>query len=178
MPHILNIAHRGARSLAPENTLAAARKALEAGADMWELDVSMTADGEPILMHDPFLERTCNAQERFPARRPWLVSEFTLAEVQTLDCGSWFNERDPFGQIRAGAVPEKDQRSYVGQRVPTLREALEFTHDHNWQVSVEIKDISHQLGDTAIVEKVVALIEKLDMVDRVLIFSFNPGYLR
>lgn len=178
MPDILNIAHRGARSLAPENTLAAARKALEAGADMWELDVRMTADGELILMHGPSLERACDARERFPARRPWLVSEFALAEIQTLDYGSWFNERDPFGQIRAGAVSEEDQRSYVGERAPTLREALEFTRDHNWQVSVEIKDISHQPGDKVIVEKVVALIEELDMVDRVLIFSFNPDYLR
>jgi len=80
MPHILNIAHRGARSLAPENT---------------------------------------------------------LAEIQTLDCGSWFNERDPFGQIQAGTVPEKDQRSYVGERAPTLWEALELTRDHNWRASVE-----------------------------------------
>ncbi|RMD58461.1 glycerophosphodiester phosphodiesterase, partial [Candidatus Parcubacteria bacterium] len=46
----LNIAHRGARSLAPENTLAAARAALELGADMWELDVQLTADGEFIVL--------------------------------------------------------------------------------------------------------------------------------
>ena len=54
----LNIAHRGARSLAPENTLAAARKALEIGADLWELDVAMTSDGVPFIVHDDTLERT------------------------------------------------------------------------------------------------------------------------
>jgi glycerophosphoryl diester phosphodiesterase len=46
---IMNIAHRGARSLAPENTLAAARKGLECGADLWECDVNITSDGVPGL---------------------------------------------------------------------------------------------------------------------------------
>ena len=55
MSSMLVIAHGGARSLAPENTLAAARKALEVGADMWELDVAVTADGELILCHDDSL---------------------------------------------------------------------------------------------------------------------------
>ena len=66
---VLNIAHRGARSLAPENTLAAAQKALELGADMWELDVAMTADGELIVIHDSTLERTSNARDVFPDRQ-------------------------------------------------------------------------------------------------------------
>ena len=68
---MLNIAHRGARSLAPENTLAAARKALGCGADMWELDVGMTADGVLILIHDNTLTRTSNVLEIFPERTPW-----------------------------------------------------------------------------------------------------------
>jgi len=57
----LIIAHRGASSLAPENTLASAQKALQIGADLWELDVAVTADGELVLMHDDTLERTSNA---------------------------------------------------------------------------------------------------------------------
>ncbi len=175
---VLNIAHRGARSLAPENTLAAAQKGWEAGADMWELDVRMTADGELIIMHDATLERTCNVRERFPDRRPWLVTEFTLAEIKTLDCGSWFNEQDPFGQIRAGAVSAEDQAAYVGEQVPTLQEALQFTRDHDWRVMVEIKDIGGEPGDETIVEAVIALIEEQEMTDRVIVSSFKTEYLR
>jgi len=79
---ILNIAHRGASSLAPENTLSAARKGLEAGADMWELDVQLTADGELIVIHDSTLKRTSNVEDVFPHRRPWQVHEFTLDEIR------------------------------------------------------------------------------------------------
>ena len=98
----LNIAHRGARSLAPENTLAAAQKGLDTGADMWELDVGMTADGALFLIHDDTLERTSNAAQVFPQRAPWRVHEFTFDEIRQLDFGSWFVEQDPFGQIAAG----------------------------------------------------------------------------
>ena len=100
----LNIAHRGNRSLAPENTLAAARKGLAAGADMWELDVAMSADGIPYLIHDDTLERTSNVAEIFPERGPWPTHAFTLAELRQLDFGTWFNATDPFGQIDAGHV--------------------------------------------------------------------------
>jgi len=176
MPDVLNIAHRGACSLAPENTIAAARKGLQTGADMWELDVQLTADDELILMHDPTLARTSDARERFPRRHPWRVSDFTLAEIKTLDCGSWFNERDPFGQIRAGAISTEDQRSYVGERAPTLREALQFTRDNDWRVNVELKE---QPGKGELmVRKSVALIEELGMEERVIISSFNHDYLR
>jgi len=65
---ILNVAHRGARSLAPENTIAAALKALEVGAGMWELDVQLTADDELLVMHDPKLTRTSDVGGRFPQR--------------------------------------------------------------------------------------------------------------
>ena len=80
-------AHRGARSLAPENTLAAARLALAAGARMWEIDVRMSGDGEVVLLHDPDLKRTSDAQSKFPGRSPWLVDDFTLDELKSLDFG-------------------------------------------------------------------------------------------
>lgn len=173
----LNIAHRGARSLAPENTLSAARKALEIGADLWELDVAITSDGELVVLHDDTLERTSNAQEMFPDRRPWAVHTFTLAELRRLDFGSWFNKMDPFKQIAAGAVTPQMQQSYIGEPIPTLREALVFTRDNDWRVNVEIKDATGTPGDSDVVEKVVALIEELDMGERVLISSFNHDYL-
>ena len=74
-------AHRGARSLAPENTLAAARAALAAGAHMWEIDLRMSRDSELVLLHDPDLKRTSDAQSKFPGRSPWLVYDFTLSEL-------------------------------------------------------------------------------------------------
>ena len=90
MTRVLNIAHRGARSLAPENTLAAARMARHAGADMWELDVAVSADGALFVMHDDSLQRTTNAAQRFPDRAPWTFSGFTLAELEAEGLGPFF----------------------------------------------------------------------------------------
>jgi glycerophosphoryl diester phosphodiesterase len=174
------IAHRGARSLAPENTIAAARKAHELGSDMWELDVAVTADGELVLMHDSTLSRTCNASEVFPDRKPWNVWDFTLEEIQTLDCGSWFNHKDPFGEIKNGAVSPEEQKTYVGEQAPTLREALEFTRDRNWRVNVELKKQPNSHLSGIIIEKSVKLIEELGMDDgnQLVISSFDHDYLR
>jgi glycerophosphoryl diester phosphodiesterase len=176
----LVIAHRGARSLAPENTLAAAQKALEVGADMWELDVAVTADSELVVMHDDTLVRTCNVQTVFPDRRPWQVWQFSLAEIQTLDCGSWFNQRDPFGQIKAGNVSAAELQSHVGQRAPTLRQALEFTREHHWRVNVELKQQPTPELGRIVIEKSVALIEELGMDDgeQVVVSSFEHEYLK
>lgn len=173
----LNIAHRGARSLAPENTLAAARKALEIGADLWELDVCMTSDGEMVLLHDDMLERTSNAVELFPEREPWKIADFSLSEIRRLDFGSWFNRTDPFGQIAAGNVTSADMESYRGEPAPTLREALEFTKANHWKVNIEIKDLTGTAGHLVIVERVVALIRELEMQPDALISSFNHDYL-
>ncbi len=178
LPRPLNIAHRGARSLAPENTLAAARKAYEAGADMWELDVAVTADGQLVVLHDDTLERTSNVRQVYPDRRPWAVNDFSLDELRQLDFGSWFNQSDPFKQIKAGAVSQQDQESYVGEKIPTLEEALTFTRDNNWRVNVEIKDASGLPGDAVVVQKTVDLIHKIGMTDSVIISSFNHDYLR
>ena len=102
----LYIAHRGARSLAPENTLAAAEKAVQTGAHGWELDVQMTKDGRLAVIHDKNLDRTSNVSRlnRFADRRPWPTHKFTLEELKSLDFGSWFQETDPFGQIEAKAI--------------------------------------------------------------------------
>jgi glycerophosphoryl diester phosphodiesterase len=176
-PHILNIAHRGARSLAPENTLAAARKGLEVGADMWELDIQMTADEELIVIHDSTLKRTSNVREVFPKRKPWLVHKFTLDEIRLLDFGSWFRKQDPFGQIAAGMVAESDLASYVHQQAPTLREALTFTQEHSWNVNLEIKDLGGNPDPRQVAKKILALVEDLEMLDSVLISSYNQDYL-
>jgi glycerophosphoryl diester phosphodiesterase len=177
MPPVLAIAHGGARSLAPENTLAAARKALEVGADMWELDVAVTADGELILCHDDSLVRTTDARQVYPDRAPWTFTTFTLAEIEALDSGTWFVETDPFGQIAAGAVTFRGQACYRGEPVPTLRRALEFTRDNSWRVNVEIKTLPPPMTDFPVVEAVVSLINDLDMASQVLVSSFVPDHV-
>jgi glycerophosphoryl diester phosphodiesterase len=172
------IAHRGASALAPENTLSAARLAHQVGADMWELDVFLTSDDALLVLHDDTLARTTNVKALFPDRKPWRACDFSLAEVQTLDFGSWFNAKDPRGEIAAGVVTPEMQRSYVGEPVLTLEKALLFTREHDWQVNVEIKDLAGFPGDAKIVPMVVRLAQRLRMENQVLVSSFNHEYLK
>ena len=79
------IAHRGYSAVAPENTLAAVERALEAGADAVEWDVHVAACGTPVLIHDASLGRTTNGFG--PVRRR------SLSQLQALDAGSWFDPR-------------------------------------------------------------------------------------
>jgi glycerophosphoryl diester phosphodiesterase len=171
----LNIAHRGARSLAPENTLAAAEAGRLAGADGWELDVGLTRDGALVVVHDATLERTSDARTRFPDRAPWRVMDFTLAELKGLDFGAWFLAADPFGQVAAGRVANPE--TLRGLAIPTLAEALEFTRDQGWTVNVELKDLDSDPQGLTFPAQAVRLIQELDLVDRVLVSSFNHGYL-
>lgn len=175
---VLNIAHRGARSIAPENTILAARKALEIGADLWELDVAMTADGEIVVLHDDTLERTSNVQTIFPDRAPFPIERFTMPELRMLDFGSWYIQNDPFSQIANGNVIKENQWEFVDLPIPTLAEALAFTRDHAWRVNVEIKDLTGKPGDAIIVERVVAMVANLSMEEAVIISSFNHSYVQ
>ncbi len=175
---VLNIAHRGARSLAPENTLAAARKALEAGADMWEVDVAVTADGHLVLMHDDSLARTTDVETRFPDRKPWHFTTFTEAELETLDAGSWFVETDPFGEIHAGHVSAEDQAHYRGEHIPTVRDALRFTKDHHWRINLELKALPPPLENFPVVEHVLREIEEENAEECVVLSSFVHQWLR
>lgn len=181
MVSVLVIAHRGARSVAPENTLAAARRAAELGADGWELDVQLTKDGELILMHDEALTRTTNAREAFPNRAPWRVAEFTLEEIQALDAGSWFVREDPFGTIACGDVSAEEARAFLGERVPTLRQALLITAELGLFVNIELKGTPLAPLSPAgkrMVEGVVALVRELGLVERTLVSSFDHERVR
>ena len=176
---VLNIAHRGARSLAPENTMAAARKAHRIGTDLWEADVVVTGDQELILLHDDSLERTTNVTDVFPERSPWTVTLFTLKEIRRLDAGSWFVEKDPHRQIGAGEITDRDQAAYRGEKIPTLVEALEFTRDNDWRMNIELKDLPAPMTDFPIVERVLALIDSLNVApEQIVLSSFNHGWLR
>jgi glycerophosphoryl diester phosphodiesterase len=99
-------AHRGAMETHPENTLPSIREAIRAGAQMVELDVRLSRDGIPVLMHDTTVDRTTNGTGR--------VNELLLAELIALDAGNWFKP------------------PYKGIRIPTLEEALLIFPDNVW----------------------------------------------
>lgn len=174
---VLVMAHRGFRGIAPENTLLAAQKGYDSGADYWETDVAASSDGELVIMHDDNLARTSNVKVLFPERKPWTVYDFTLAELRSLDAGSWYAKADPFKQIAAGRVTREDQGGFAAQKVPTLAEALELTKRNGWKVNVEIKDATGRACDPWLVEKVAELVKSMDMTESVIISSFNHEYL-
>ncbi|MEA3511258.1 MAG: glycerophosphodiester phosphodiesterase family protein [Actinomycetota bacterium] len=165
------IAHRGARSLAPENTLVAARKAHTVGADMWETDVAVTADDQLVLMHDDAMMRTTDVATLFPDRVPAPFSTYTLSEIRSLDAGSWFERDDPFGEIAAGHVEFEELLTYRGTQVPTLREAFELTLDLDWFVNLELKAQPAPKNSFDVVSAVLALAEDVGIGPDHLLFS-------
>ncbi len=109
----LVVAHRGFSWVAPENTLASYKLAMEAGAELAECDVYLTSDGVPVLFHDSTLERTTGAKGK--------VGDFTLAELKKLDAGKWKSPR------------------FAGERIPTLEEVLRLVDGH-LRLVIEIKE--------------------------------------
>jgi glycerophosphoryl diester phosphodiesterase len=173
------IAHRGARSLAPENTLAAARRAHAVGADLWETDVAVSADGGLFLMHDDSMMRTTDVAERFPDRVPAAFSTYTLAEIRSLDAGSSFERDDPFGQVAAGAVTVAELASYAGEKVPTLREAFELTLELDFRMNLELKAQPKPNHDVDEVSAVLALVDEVGIgPDHLLFSSANHDWLK
>jgi glycerophosphoryl diester phosphodiesterase len=173
------IAHRGARSLAPENTLVAARKAHALGADLWETDTAITADGQIVLMHDDSMMRTTDVAARFPDRVPAPFSTYTLAEIRTLDAGSSFVRDDPFGQIAAGNVSPDELAAYPGEKVPTLREAFELTLQLDWRMNLELKAQPRPNDTFDVVGAVLALADEVGIGPDHLVFSSaNHGWLK
>jgi len=118
----LRIAHRGASAEAPENTLASVRAAVAQGCDFVEVDVQRTKDGALVLFHDrTTLDRTTNIQRVFPGRRRATVAQLTLAELRSLEVGSWF-------------APQ-----YAGEPVATLAEVLAVLDGTGCGLLVEVK---------------------------------------
>jgi glycerophosphoryl diester phosphodiesterase len=113
------VGHRGASAYAPENTLPALLLAAEQGATYVEYDLQPTKDGVLVLLHDETLERTTDVEDVFPQRfrevkgadgatvKRWFLSDFTFAEVQKLDAGTWFDAK------------------FKGTRLPSHVEAIE-----------------------------------------------------
>lgn len=168
----LILGHRGACAYAPENTLAAFNLAFEMGADGVELDVTLSKDGVPVVIHDDAVDRTSDGKGR--------VGEMTVWEIQQLDAGKWFDAK------------------YRGEKIPTLEEVLTSVPASKI-VNVELKTqalrswppratlpsrfefagISAQMflrlwESTNLEKTVVRVIEETKSADRVIVSSFNP----
>ncbi|WP_333646867.1 glycerophosphodiester phosphodiesterase [Candidatus Binatus sp.] len=119
---MLNIAHRGASGNFPENTVCAFRAAIDAGAEMCELDVQLSRDGAIVVIHDETVERTTDGKGE--------VAELTLEELKRLDAGAKF---------KGGAVK--------GERIPTLDEVFSATSG-KCGLNIELKagGLEHQVA--------------------------------
>ncbi len=172
------IAHRGARSLAPENTLAAARRAFELGADLWETDVQQTCDGHLVLFHDQTLERCTNVGTVFPDQENNSLSQFDLKQLGRLDAGSFFCDHDPFGQIAKGRVPKEALAGFAIEPIPTLDSALAFTKSKKWKVNLELKSYPGQDTGESLPLKIIRALEQCG-IDKgnVVVSSFYHPWL-
>jgi glycerophosphoryl diester phosphodiesterase len=176
------VAHRGESSLAPENTLLAGRLGRLGRADAWEVDVQLSRDGVPIVLHDDSLARTTDVARRFPndLRRQagYLAADFDLDEIQSLDAGSWF--LDPAGGPRTarafGTLDRLDERprreTASGEvRVPTLADVLRLTVVLDWFVNVELKSVP--LQPAGLLDAVLRAIAETGAGERVWLSSFD-----
>ena len=138
------IAHRGGAKLAPENTIAAFKKAISLGVEMIEIDVILSKDSAVIVIHDDTIDRTTDGSG--------VVKEMTLEEIRQYDAGSWFDEK------------------FAGEIVPTLDEVFE-TINGQCILLIEIKDGDEEYP--GLERKVVDAIHKYEANDWVVVQSFN-----
>jgi glycerophosphoryl diester phosphodiesterase len=146
---VLVIAHRGFSGGAPENTLAAFKKAIDLGVDMIELDVLLSKDGQIVVIHDDTLNRTTNGKGR--------VTDYTLDELKQLDAGSWFGTQ------------------FSGEKIPTLKEVLELTRGKMF-LNIELK--KGELGQYTMMDltdRSLQEVEKTGMLNQVIFASFDPS---
>ena len=141
--------HRGAAGEAPENTLPAFQRALEAGMDGIELDVLRCASGEVVAVHDLTLQRVASGRGRF--------QHYTYAELQKLDVGSHFSEK------------------FAGERIPRLEEVLDQFGNKMW-LDLELKGRS--LRTDGIEAAVLRLLKERNLLENVILSSFNPMIVR
>ncbi|HVB57501.1 MAG TPA: glycerophosphodiester phosphodiesterase family protein [Candidatus Acidoferrales bacterium] len=141
------IAHRGASGHAPENTLAAFQRAVELGATFIETDLRLTRDGRFVAIHDRTLTRTTDGRGA--------VRDFTLDELRKLDAGSWFD------------------RSFAGERIPTLEEIMEFSRKQDVIFYPELKyDEAWGMDHT-----LATALQKAENTARTIVISFDPAAL-
>ncbi len=146
------IAHRGDKSRYPENTLASFKAAIEAGAEMIELDIALSRDRSLVVIHDDTVDRTTDGEGS--------VSELSLHELKALDAGSWFDGK------------------FKDEQIPTLAEVLEMV-DKRALVNIEIKKSAFEdpAPEDAIEIQLMTLVTKMELADNVLISSFEHRLL-
>ena len=144
----LNIGHRGIPANAPENTVEGSLFAYEQGANVIELDVYLTTDGEVVVMHDGTTGRTCNKDLN--------VEASSLAQLKELYVNKGY----------------ENSTKYKECRIPTLNEYLEAFKDKDCQLFIEIKS-----GKTAIVKAIKACVDEYDMYDQCSVITFNEGIM-
>jgi glycerophosphoryl diester phosphodiesterase len=138
-------AHRGASGYAPENTLEAFALAITQGADGIELDVQLTKDGIPVVIHDETIDRVTE-------KKGW-VKDYTLKELKELT-------------VLKNKFPE-----YSAAKIPTLEEVLDAVKASGIQVNIELKTGIYWYPE--IEQKVADLVKKAGMEERVIYSSFN-----
>jgi glycerophosphoryl diester phosphodiesterase len=174
------IAHRGASAHAPENTMAAFRRAVEMGAGFIETDLHLSRDARFVAIHDATLERTTNGRGA--------VRDFTLAELRRLDAGSWFDAKSGVrrdsthgagrGRAMSGGV---GAANFAGERIPTLEEILTFAREMNFGFYLEIKAEAARGAENilagALVAALAAALLAAEESARVVVISFDAGLL-
>ncbi len=147
-PRPIIFAHRGASAHAPENTLAAFELAVRQHADAMELDVKLSADGVPVVIHDPTTDRTTGA--------PGRVADLPLATLRELDAGRSFSEK------------------FSGERIPTLDEVFETV---GGKIPINVELTNYSTPNDNLVERVVEVVKKHNLQDKVIFSSFLPANL-
>ncbi|MBA3353430.1 MAG: hypothetical protein H0U23_13610 [Blastocatellia bacterium] len=154
MPIPLIIAHRGASAVAPENTLAAFKKALDVGADGVEFDVRLSKDGVPVVIHDETLLRTAGINKR--------VAELTAEQLSRVDAGSWFN----------AAYPRHSKPAFASEVVSSLRTVLQLLKGIDGPIYIELKREIDE-DSTPLVEAVCHEIANSRLAEKVIVQSFH-----
>ena len=168
--------HRGARGLAPENTLPAFERALAIGVSTLELDVGLSADGVVVIAHDlhlnPLITRDAAGQWLIGSKGP-LIRSLSLAQLQTYDVG----------RIQPGtpyASTFGSQQPLDGTRIPTLAalfERVKLLGGNGMRFNIETKINPEQPGDTAspeqMTEALLKVVRDAGMLQRVSIQSFD-----
>jgi glycerophosphoryl diester phosphodiesterase len=144
---VLVIAHRGASGHAPENTLAAFRKAVSLGAAFIETDLQLSRDAHFVAIHDATVDRTTGAHGA--------VHDLTLAELRRLDAGSWFASE------------------FAGERIPTLEEIFAFSKKHDVVFYLEIKPSGSWGGEHAL----IGALRESGEIPRAVVISFDTAIL-
>jgi glycerophosphoryl diester phosphodiesterase len=144
---MLLIAHRGASGHAPENTLAAFRKAVALGVNFIETDLQLTRDTRLVAIHDDTVNRTTNGHG--------VVHDLSLEELRKLDAGSWFGSE------------------FTGERIPTLDEILDFAKKHDVVFYLELKPGGSWGGEHALIGALRASGE----IARTVVISFDAAIL-